>query len=382
MLLVLLLLPGALAGQALLVSGYNAEMEVYSIGGGPNNHTITKAAAWPVDTNLTWLQVPASGWLEVGASLYATHEVSSFVPGVDPGTLGGAVSRWRREAGGLRREEWVGVGQGPAHLLADTRPDFGGHVYTANYGDGTWSAVSLDLATGELGKVEKTWNYTTASCVPHPGSTRGSHPHQTVVRGPHIWVVDLGCDTIHHHRWNGSVLWEGNSTQLAAGRGPRHMLLHPWRDIALVVCEVQNFLEVYRINPASGALTRLQEVPLTSKTTNYGAEILAVESGQDLNIYISSRGVGMIEFFKLRGTEERVTREQEFLLAGSWPRHMALHPSGRLLAVGDQKGNSVELVNIAPGTPGTGRLSPGAVTTTGDGPTQPSFLAFIDTWDM
>ena len=378
MFVLLLLLPSTLAQHSLVVSGYSTQMEVYSLGGDPTNHTLTKATAWPVDTNLTWLQLPASGWLEAGDSLYASHEVTAFVPGIEPGQPGGALSRWSRdESGVLERQEWVRVGKGPAHLLADLRPDHGGYTYTANYGAGTWSVVALDLTTGKLGQVVKTWNYTTTSCVPHPGSSQGSHPHQTVVSGDNIWVVDLGCDMIHHHRWNGSVLMEGNSTKVGRGRGPRHMLIHPWRDIAVLVCEVQNYLEVYRINQETGRLTMLQEVPLSSKTTNFGAEILAVESGEDLNIYVSSRGVGMLEFFKMRGTEDRVTKEQEFLLAGSWPRHMTLHPSGRLLAVGDQKGKSVQLVNIEPRT---GRLTPGATTVPGDGPVQPSFLAFIDMW--
>ena len=92
----------------------------------------------------------------------------------------------------------------------------------------------------------------------------------------------------------------------------------------------------------------LQEVNLTSKATNAGAEIILVEKGDDLNVYVSSRGVGIIEVFKMDGKTNKVVRVQEFLLAGTWPRHMTIHPSGTLLAVGDQKGNSVQLVRIQP----------------------------------
>ena len=100
MFLLLLLLPFTSAQHSLVVSGYSTQMEVYSLGGNPTNHTLTKATAWPVDTNLTWLQLPASGWLEAGDSLYASHEVTAFVPGIDPSQPGGALSRWRRDESG------------------------------------------------------------------------------------------------------------------------------------------------------------------------------------------------------------------------------------------------------------------------------------------
>ena len=358
--------------EKLLVSGYNNEMNIYCCS--DSNHSMSKAAAWPVDTNLTWLQLPSSGWLGPGHDLYAVHEVSFYSPGQNAsGRAGGAVSRWTYGGGSITRQEWVSVGKGPAHLLVDSRPQYGGFAYTANYGDGTWSVVSLDQGTGRLGKNIKTWNYTTSSCP------RGSHPHNTVVWGSHIWVVDLGCDMIHHHWWTGSVLWEGNSTSVGQGRGPRHMVLHPWRNIAFVVCELQNYLDVYEFDTKYGKMTKLQEVALTSQTTNAGAEIVLVDTGLDLNIYVSSRGVGIIEFFKMKGTEDKVTKEQEFLLVGTWPRHMTLHPSKMLLAVGDQKRNSVELVNI---DSETGHLSAGTIIQHRDGPKQPSFLAFFQTWEV
>lgn len=358
---------GTANGESLLVSGYSSNMEVFTLGGSPTNHTLEKDSSWPVDANLTWLQLDKPNRLQPGDSVYAIHEVSWFVPGLFPGKYGGAVSRWLRDDTGLSRQEWVRVGSGPAHLLVDRRPVHGGHAYTANYGDGTWSVVSVDLTTGELGSHQKTLNYSTKAC-PVP------HPHETVVLGPHIWVVDLGCDIIHHHWWNNTVLLEGNSTKLGKGHGPRHMALHPNKNIAVVVCELKNVLQVYGVDTRFGKLQLLQEVNLTSKASNAGAEIVLVEKGDDLNVYVSSRGVGIIEFFKMDGRTNKVERVQEFLLAGSWPRHMAIHPSQAFLAVGDQKGNSVQLVTL---DERTGRLSAGATTTPGDGPVQPSFLEFL-----
>merc|ERR1719266_2978060 len=359
---------GMARGESLLVSGYSSNIEVFTLTGSPANHTLEKDLSWPVDANLTWLQLDKPNRLQPGDSVYAIHEVSWFVPGLFPGKYGGAVSRWQKSMEELSRKEWVRVGSGPAHLLVDKRPVHGGHAYTANYGDGTWSVVSVNVTTGELGSLEKTLNYSTKAC-PVP------HPHETIVLGPHIWVVDLGCDMIHHHWWRNNVLMEGNSTKLEKGHGPRHMALHPKKNVAVVVCELKNVLQVYKVDTSFGKMELLQEVNLTSKSSNAGAEIILVPKGEDLNVYVSSRGVGIIEFFKMDGTTNKVERVQEFLLAGSWPRHMAIHPSQAFLAVGDQKGNSVQLVTV---DEHNGQLSAGSTTTPDEGPIQPSFLAFLN----
>ena len=62
------------------------------------------------------------------------------------------------------------------------------------------------------------------------------------------------------------------------------MELHPWRNIAFVVCELENYLEVYEFDVKYGNMTKLHEIILTSQKSNAGAEIVVVESGEDLNI--------------------------------------------------------------------------------------------------
>ena len=66
---------GTARGESLLVSGYSSNMEVFTLGGSPTNHTLEKDSSWPVDANLTWLQLDKPNRLKPGDSVYAIHEV-------------------------------------------------------------------------------------------------------------------------------------------------------------------------------------------------------------------------------------------------------------------------------------------------------------------
>ena len=66
---------GMARGESLLVSGYNSKMEVFTLGGSPTNQTLEKESLWPVDANLTWLQLEKPNRLQPGDSVYAIHEV-------------------------------------------------------------------------------------------------------------------------------------------------------------------------------------------------------------------------------------------------------------------------------------------------------------------
>ena len=80
------------------------------------------------------------------------------------------------------------------------------------------------------------------------GESRVSRPHQTVVRGGSVWVVDLGCDAVWHftHRPGVERLARAGVTLTPAGCGPRHMALHPSKPLAFLLCEQDSLVLVYR----------------------------------------------------------------------------------------------------------------------------------------
>ena len=115
-------------------------------------------------------------------------------------------------------------------------------MFIANYGGGSWSVISLE-EDGRLGEVRQHEEFS-GQC----GEGRESRPHQTVVRGDSVWVVDLGCDSVWHfsHRAGEERLARGGVTATPAGCGPRHMALHPSKPLAFLLCEQDSLVLVYR----------------------------------------------------------------------------------------------------------------------------------------
>ena len=83
-----------------------------------------------------------------------------------------------------------------------------------------------------------------------------------------------GCDSIYHYNKTSTGLVRLETVQAGLGRGPRHMKLLPERNLALVVCELENFLQVYSLDKETGKLSLKKEVSLVSVKNNAGAEIV------------------------------------------------------------------------------------------------------------
>ena len=112
-------------------------------------------------------------------------------------------------------------------------------MFIANYGGGSWSVISLE-EDGRLGAVRQQEEFSEECEV--------SHPHQTVVRGDTVWVVDLGCDSVwrYRHRAGADRLEREGATLTPAGCGPRHLALHPSKPLAFLLCEQDSLVLVYR----------------------------------------------------------------------------------------------------------------------------------------
>lgn len=77
----------------------------------------------------------------------------------------------------------------------------------------------------------------------------------------------------------------------------------------------------------------------------------------------------MVIFFQLE-EGNTLRKVQEFHIAGTWPRHMALHSVGHVIVVADQKGDHVQVLHV---NQEDGTLTVGDIAKT---PHQPSFVAF------
>ena len=68
--------------------------------------------------------------------------------------------------------------------------------------------------------------------------------------------MDLGCDVIHHYHLDreSGVLTRMADITVGEGRGPRHMTLLPERGLAMVVCELENYIMVIVIYSTSSVM--------------------------------------------------------------------------------------------------------------------------------
>lgn len=110
-------------------------------------------------------------------------------------------------------------------------------MFSANYGSGTWTVLSLE-AGGGLGQVIQHEDFS--------GMCSSSHPHQTVLLGDRVWVVDLGCETLHLYHHTAGRMERRGEVRTPAGCGPRHFTLLQGGERAALLCEQDSKLLLYR----------------------------------------------------------------------------------------------------------------------------------------
>ena len=214
-----------------IVSGYNSKVVTYDVHG----TSLSPADEWEMGVAgeaMTWLQLD-------GDHIWAGHEVSEY-----EGEPFSVVSKWKVSGNGasLQRLGYASTGStGTAHVLVDKDEN---KVYAANYGGGSLSIINII-------NIEKNgiFSQLPPNVLKYDGEVCRdvSHPHQTVIQGKKVWVVDLGCDTIWHYylRDDGELESTGR-TSVQPGAGPRHMVMHPKKDLMFLLCELQSTVIVYR----------------------------------------------------------------------------------------------------------------------------------------
>jgi len=331
----------------LQVTGYSSTIATYTV----QNDVLQSEQEFDLGPlrDMTWMQLD-------GGFLYGAHEVGEM-----EGEAGGAVSRWiMGEGAELELQEWRTIGSTyPAHMLVSSEH---GMIYTANYGGSSFSALRLGPG-GEVGDVVRVDNFPFEE---EEECRDASHPHQTVIRGDWIWVVDLGCDRIRHYRKSDSGPKPLFNTHIAPGAGPRHLVLHPSLNIAYLACELQSRVQVYSVRSETSGLSLLQELPFSSTNGDSGAEILI----QGDFVYATSRGSGVVLVYRMDPESGLLTLVQEEKLGGTWPRSLVVR--GNIGAVIDQKGDSLQLLHI---DEATGMVTPGATVAT---PSGPAFVQFVE----
>jgi len=254
----------------------------------------------------------------------------------------------------------------PAHVSVDHS---GSYLFSAEY-SGSWFEVFPILANGSLGSaafqmqtldnVDTSFTMKPASSAP-PGSFAFSahegpngHPHQMEADPSNQWV--LGCDAGQDriYVWKLTVGATPPLTPAAMpfvntpeGDGPRHFAFHPNGRWVYSIQEEGNTIIFWRFNPATGSLTRPQQVsslPPGFVGTVFTSEIRVSADGRF--VYGVNRLSDTICVFKIDedGTLDQVSHASTL---GDYPRIITIDPSGRFMVSGNQRADNATTFRIS-----------------------------------
>jgi 6-phosphogluconolactonase len=346
------------AGQSLLVSlawpgrGASAmaarcgDRLVYfgSLGSGPTSG-IVAARFDPASGNLCSLGLVAplmmATWVladPLRPILYASTETGGAEkPGI-------ASYRIDQATGSLELiDRMVTGGVAATHLSLDASART---VFVAHWGSGHVSAMPID---GE-GAVQPA-----ASILRDQGSgpgpsQKGPRSHATVLDpgGRFLIVAEYGGDRLFVYRFDPATRQLASAVppflQLAAGSGPRHLVLHPNGRFLYLVEELTSKVAVFGWQGDRGRLTPLQSLPTVAADyagRNAGAEIRLSADGAFL--YVSNRGEETIACYAVDGRTGLLSTRGRVTTGGKTPRCFAIDPSGNWVLVANQESNEVRV---------------------------------------
>lgn len=217
----------------------------------------------------------------------------------------------------------------------------------ANYSSGSVAFHRLDQRTGVPG--EPTLFHHTGN-GPNHDRQETPHAHWVGFSPDRHWLhsVDLGADTIFAYRFDPSArtLAEPVAAWRApAGAGPRHLVRHPTRRIAYVVCELSNTLITLDARDDGSFFTRhmISTLPAGHRGASQAAHIAIDRAGR--RIYVSNRGDDSIAVFALDG-DGQPTLMQHIASGGSWPRFFLLIEVQRRLVVANERSGTLAILRV------------------------------------
>jgi len=295
----------------------------------------------------------------------------------------GAVSAYsiNRSTGDLMYINGQPTKGAPAHVSVDQQ---GKYLFSAEYSGG-WFEVFPIMSGGSLGtavfQMQDLDNinaaglgHTQPATNAPPGSFAWSahegpngHPHQMETDPSNNWVLgsDAGQDRIYV--WK---LTQGapqpltpaatpfvnvpQSITTGSGDGPRHFAFHPNGVWMYSIQEEASTIIFWRFNPATGALSQQQQVPSVPPGftgTDFTSEIRVSADGDF--VYGANRLNDTIGVFKI-GRDGTLTQTSNSSTLGDYPRIFTIDPSGRFMAVGNQRADNVTTFGV---NPGNGKLT-------------------------
>jgi len=248
----------------------------------------------------------------------------------------GKLSSFLITKGGLKFLNQVpSHGSYPCHLSVTSR-----YLSVANYGSG--SIAIFDIRNGLIGSCNQQRKFEGRG--PNQERQMEPHSHQVFSAEPHIYVPDLGSDTLYRCELSSEGELQDFSlrAELPPGSGPRHVDLHPTLPIIYLINELSSTIAV--IDKRSMEILQLvNALPEDAKTASTTAEIAVSADGT--SVYGSNRGDDSIVTFAV--DQMGLLSNPSFTTSGgACPRHFTLDPSGQWLLVANQDTNNIVVFRL------------------------------------
>ncbi len=279
--------------------------------------------------------------------LYAVNELKEF-----EGAPTGAVSAFSVDPGSGRLRflnQKPSHGTDPCHLTVDKT---GKYVLVANFMSGSVCVLPI-REDGSLGDA--------TDVIQHQGSSadpvRQSGPHAHAVTlddtGRYAFVPDLGIDKLMVYKFDvkrGKLEPNDESwVEVAAGAGPRQLVMHPSRGYAYLVNELDSTMTAFRYDGDKGTLREIQTLstlPEDFKGASTCAEVQIAPSGKFL--YGSNRGHDSIVIYAIDQMNGRLTCIGHESTQGKTPRNFVVASAGEFLLVANQDTDNIVTFRLDP----------------------------------
>jgi 6-phosphogluconolactonase len=300
-------------------------------------------------------ETPNPSFLELDPQrrlLFAVNETGEF-----GGKPTGGVSAFSIDAAGKLKllNQRSSMGKDPCHLVLDRT---GRNMLVANYSSGSVAVLPVQR-DGKLGEASEVIQHQGKSVDPERQT--GPHAHcVTLDRANRFaFVCDLGLDKVMIYRFDAErgklKPHEPAFAALKAGAGPRHMVFGKDGRFAYVINEMNSTVTVFAYDSNRGVLKELQSVSTLPKNwegANTTAEVAVHPSGKFL--YASNRGHNTVAVFRIDPATGTLTWVEEHSTGGATPRHFGIDPSGQTMVIANQASSTVLMLRIA----ADGRLKP------------------------
>ena len=176
-----------------------------------------------------------------------------------------------------------------------------------------------------------------------------SHPSDLCFTpdGKELFVVDKGQDKVYHFNVsikNPPLTIDVATTDLTKGSQPKHLIMEPNGRYAYLLTEQSPMVILYKHH--RGRLNEVERHELGSDSASRGEHLALSPDGRHL--YVSEMGSeGRVTIFKVNKSNSKLTKVGSQKV-GSEPVFIAIHPSGRWVALACRKANKVEFYSRDP----------------------------------